>query len=67
MPILFGIPLLTEFLFGTAAVTVVAVGASSISDSAKKGADAGSQLVKEVIVPLAVIYGAFLWLQSKKS
>jgi hypothetical protein len=67
MPILFGIPFLAEAIFGTVAIGVVAAGASSVADSSKKGADAASQLVKEVVVPIALIYGGYLWLQSKKS
>lgn len=66
MPILFGIPYLAEVLFfGGTAVAASGV-ISSVADSAQKGAEASSRFMKEVVIPGALIYAAFVYYQSRK-
>lgn len=66
MPLLFGIPFLTEVLFYGSVAAGGAYVISSAADSAQKGADASAKFMKEVIIPGAIIYAGFIYFTTRK-
>jgi hypothetical protein len=66
MPLLFGIPFLAETLFGGALIWGATSAIGSAADSAQKGAEAGGKFMREVVIPGALIYGAFIYFKSRQ-
>lgn len=65
MPILFGIPYLAEALFYGGLTWGATSAINSVSGSAEKAADAGGKFMREVVIPGAVIYAAFVYFKSR--
>lgn len=66
MPILFGIPYLAEALFYGGITWGATSAINSVTESASKATDSASKFIKEVAIPGAVIYAAWIWYQSRK-
>jgi hypothetical protein len=63
MPIL---PYLIWSALGGGALWVVSSNVKTLSESAKTAAESASSLFREVVIPGVLIYGAYVYLKSKK-
>lgn len=66
MPLLFGIPFLAEAIFYGGLTWGATSAIRSVSDSADKATETGGKFIREVAIPAAIIYGAFVYFKSRK-